>query len=284
MKLTKPKTNTPPASVQELEAKHAELTARLVDVTAQAGALDPLADWERAGSVAAQGTALQNALGALDAQLVTARRLAADEARAAAEAAKHERTVQALAGARTAARATIDVLQHLNKTVLSDLDKAVQELAQAGGYYTPEVGQVVGLRQQVTRTLDTMRSVQPEWFGLPKPLSMQEQALFEARRDVDGATARLESLRKESKRPRYAGESSPDYRHAITTAAYGLQAARVRLLRLTEPGLNDDEVFSRSVNGISDVLDDFIGRHYENQRQQTTKQARETRALEALGA
>ena len=63
MKLpTKPKTNTPPATLPELEAKRSELTARLADVTAQAGALDPLADWERAGSVAAQGTALQNAL------------------------------------------------------------------------------------------------------------------------------------------------------------------------------------------------------------------------------
>ena len=286
MKLpTKPKTNTPPPPVAELEAKRSELTARLADVTAQAGALDPLADWERAGSVAAQGTALQNALDALDAQLVTARRLAAEEARAAAEAAKYERTVQALAGARTAARATFDVLQHFDKTVLADLDKAAQELAQAGGYYTPEVGHVVNLRQQVTRTLENLRSVQPEWFGLPKPPTREEQALAEARRSVDECTARLESLRKEAKRPRFAGEpSGGDFKPVIVLAAYGLQAARARLMRLTEPGLSEDEVFERSVNGLGNELDDYIGRHYENQRQRAAKETRESRANQPMEA
>ena len=282
MKLPTRKTNTPPPTVAELEAKRSELTARLAEVTAQAGALDPLADWERAGSVAAQGTALQNALDALDAQLVTARRLAVDEARAAAETAKYERTVQAVANARTAARATFDVLQHLDTHVLADLDRAIMELHASGGYAPLEVAHVANLRQQVTRTLDTMRSVQPEWFGLPKPPTREELALAEAKRAVDECTVRLESLRKESKRPRFAGEPSGDYRNVIQLAAHGLQAARWRLMRLTEPGLSEDEVFERSVNGLGNELGDYIGRHYENQRQQAAKQARESRANGAM--
>ena len=196
MKLpTKPKTNTPP-TLGELEAKRSELTARLADVTAQAGALDPLADWERAGSVAAQGTALQNALDALDAQLVTARRLAADEARAAAEAATHERKVQALAGARTAARATVDVLRHFDKTVLADLDAAITELAHAGGYPPPEVAHVVNLRGSVTRTLALVGDAQPDWLGLPPHPTPQEIAITEARHDLERAEKRLADLGK----------------------------------------------------------------------------------------
>ena len=280
---TKPKTNTPP-TLGELEAKRSELTARLVDVTAQAGALDPLADWERAGSAAAQQTALQNAIGALDAQLVTARRLAADEARAAAEAATHERKVQALAGARTAAKATVDVLQHLDAHVLSDLDKAIIELHAVGGYAPLEVGHVANLRGAVTRTLENLRSVQPEWFGLPKPPTREEQALAEARRRVDEITDRLESLRKEANRPRYAGEASGDYRNVIETTAHGLRAARVQLMRLEEPNLSEDEVFQRSVNGLGRELDNFIGRHYEAQRQQAAQEARESRANQGMEA
>lgn len=196
MKLpTKPKTNTPP-TLPELEAKRSELTARLVEVTAQADALDPLADWERAGSVAAQQTALQNALDALDAQLVTARRLADEEARAAAEAAMHERKVQALAGARTAARATVDVLRHFDKTVLADLDAAVMELAHAGGYLPPEVAHVVNLRGAVTRTLALVGDAQPDWLGLPPKPTAKETAVYEARQALERAERRLADLGK----------------------------------------------------------------------------------------
>ena len=195
---------------------------------------------------------------------------------------RDRRKLAALAGARAAARATFDVLQHFDKTVLADLDRAIMELNAGGAYPTLEVAHVVNLRRQVTRSLDNLRSVQPEWFGLPKPPSRQEQALAEARRRVDEITDRLESLRKESQRPRFAGEPSGDYRNVIEIQAHGLQAARAQLMRLEEPGLSDEEVFERSVNGLGRELDSFIGRHYENQRQRAAQEARESRARGAM--
>ena len=195
MRLTNKKPNTPPA-LAELEAKRAELDARLAALVEDAARLDPVADWERAGSLAAQQTALQNALTALDAQLVTARQQAADEARTAADEAAAQRKSDAIVGARTTARAAVDVLGHFDATVLADLDAAVREVRACGGYPPPEVAQIVNLRQQVTRTLEALRRERPEWFGLPEPMSAQERAVYEAREHLERAERRLDALLK----------------------------------------------------------------------------------------
>ena len=268
--------------VDDLHQQRVDLVKRLAEAQAIMQNADPVKDWDKVSKATADVMALERALVEVDKRIAGAEREQRQASAQAAEVAKYERTVQALAGARSAARATVDVLLHFDKTVLADLDKAVMELAQAGGYPPLEVGHVANLRQQVTRTLDTMRSVQPEWFGLPKPPTREELALAEAKRAVDECTVRLESLRKESKRPRFAGEPSGDYRNVIQLAAHGLQAARWRLMRLPEPGLSEDEVFERSVNGLGNELGDYIGRHYENQRQQAAKQARESRANGAM--
>ena len=271
-----------PTTVDDLARQRAELVRAQTEAHARLDSADPL-DWRSSSTAASDLQAIGSAIQAIDSRLAVARQALAQATDVDREAAQATRRQAAVKDARTATVATVDVLRHLDAGVFAELDKAIAELGACGGLPAPSVTMaLVLLRRQVTATLAGLADLDPVLMGLPPHPTAAEQALTEARRAVETATERLESLRKEAKRPRFAGEPSGDFRNVITTQAHGLFGARSRLLRLTEPNLDDEEVFQRAINGLGNELDDYIGRHYEAQRQRAAKETRENRANQGM--
>ena len=182
--------------VDDLHQQRVDLVKRLAEAQAIMQNADPVVNWEKVSKATADVMALERALVEVDKRIAGAEREQRQASAQAAEAATHERKVQALAGARTAAHATVEVLRHFDKTVLADLDAAIMELAHAGGYPPPEVAHVVNLRGNVKRTLALVGDAQPDWLGLPPHRSPQEIAITEARHDLERAEKRLTDLGK----------------------------------------------------------------------------------------
>ena len=268
-------------TIDDLQRQRQDLAKAQTEAHARLDSADPL-DWRASSAASNDLQAIGAAITALDRKIEIAR---GDLARATAvdrEAAQVAQRTEALSSANTATKTAIDAIKQLDRGAFSELDRAYDTLALAGASVPYTFGALLELRRAVTGTLGRLADLDPVLMGLPPHPTAAELALTEARRAVETSTERLESLRKESKRPRYAGESSPDYRNVIEIAAHGLFGARTRLLRLTEPDLDDETVFQRAINGLGNELSDYAGRHYEAQRQRAAKTARENRANQAL--
>ena len=210
----------------ELEAQAAELAKRLTQLEAEERSLDGLADFERIAVLAGQRSAIAKALDLANERIGEARKAEKQAAEAAAEVAKTERKLAAIAAARSEVRSLAGVLMHLDQSVLTGFDAALAELFAAGAWPTPEVSAMAQFRPCLAGTLEALGRADPTLVGKPPAPSEKERRIAEARADVARAEAYLSDLAK----VHYGGEGRA---MALEMAGKGLEIAQKRLSSLT---------------------------------------------------
>lgn len=121
---------------------------------------------------------------------------AAEAARIDREAALTAQRETAVRKARTATVAAVDVIQHLDRGVFSELDSALFELQRAGAWATGTTATIAELRRAVTVALSRIKAIDPELMGLPPAPSAAELAIHDARKALAAAEKRLTDLSK----------------------------------------------------------------------------------------
>ena len=214
-------------SLGDLETKRADVVAKLVDLDAESQRLDPLDDLIKLSEIAAQRSAYQNALAHLDATIQQARQVELDAQREAQDQAIHQRRLQAVADLRVQTKAILDVLGHFDQVVLRSFDDACAEFSATGDILPAATAQVLTLRRQVSATLATVKSFDPEMLNLPPLPGAKDVAISEARGDLARAEATLAEIAK-------APYSSSDARsRSLGQAETWVRSAQGRLTALT---------------------------------------------------
>lgn len=256
------KNGNQPPTLDQLRSQHSELTSRAGAVTGQLARLDPVADWELASRALAEQAALERAVVALELRIeaaAVAERAAGveaqDAARQAAAVAAHKRVDDA-------ARAVCDALQRLQAGELAELWAARAQLVDMPN---PAASPAFGVSAAVAGALDAWQRLAPTWLGLPEPEPAAVVAVKEARAAVKRAEARLDDLRALKRQVKH-GAAQPDD-SALVNAAQGVQGCRRRLLRLEHPEIVDEaEIIPKTVRGLENELDGWLGIFWENQR------------------
>ena len=210
----------------ELEAQAAELAKRLTQLEAEERSLDGLADFERIAVLAGQRSAIGAALKLANERIGEARKAEKRAAEAAAEVAKTERKLAAIAAARSEVRSLAGVLMHLDQSVLTGFDAALAELFAAGAWIPLEVSAMAQFRPYLASTLEALGRTDPTLIGKPPAPSEKERRIAEARADLARAEAHLSELAK----VHYGGEGRA---LALEMAGKGLEIAQKRLSSLT---------------------------------------------------
>jgi hypothetical protein len=165
----------------ELEQQASELAKRLSALEAEECSLDSRADFERVVVIAGQKEAIAKALDRANERIGEARKAE----KQAAEVRATEGKLAAIGAARSEARAIIDVLQHLDQSVMSSFDAALAELYAIGACPTPEVATIERFRQHLVGTLEALGSIDPGLLDKPPAPSAKERQIAEARAEAN---------------------------------------------------------------------------------------------------
>ena len=240
-----------PTTLAQLQAQRGELAARLGAVGGQLARLDAVNDWELASRALAEQAALERAVQALDQRIEAAQREEAAGAAGEREQARQERAAVARLALEVKAREVFDAAQALDNGLLAELWAAARELGAAGAIPDPSAAVAIRLAGAVDVALREWRTYAPTWLGLPEPMTAQQSALLDRSAAVAVAEARLQALRDLRNRGKH-GQPRPDDALLLTTA-FGVQGARLALLKLTEPSLSPDEALARSCAGVAEL-------------------------------
>jgi hypothetical protein len=260
-------------SSADLERQLAEMQRRLAGAEKSIESGDPT-DVGKMAAIYGERQALQGAIAEVGRRLEVARREEAAQELARREAAEQER----LAALRERS------FEYLGAVVskLGELEAAISKARQNGTIGILEAAPLGDLSQAAERARGFWRWQCPELIGERRTTAAEEREAFldELRRSLRASEERLESMRREAKRPFRPGGarlSYSDYEQALKSNAGGVQAARAQLLKLEEPGIEAGELLRRSTAGL-DELSDWLANVYEAERRQLAKQQREAEA------
>ena len=241
----------PKSNVEALRAQRDGLAGKLQQSERRAAGMDPLDDWENLSLLTSEIASLERAIATADTRIEAAEREQAAGAAGEREQARQERAAVARLALEVKARAVFDAAQALDNGLLAELWAAARELGAAGAIPDPSAAVAIRLAGAVDVALREWRTYAPTWCGLPTPPTAGQLALIERSAAVAVAEARLAALRDLRNRGKH-GQPRPDDALLLTTA-FGVQGARLALLKLTEPSLSPDEALARSCAGVAEL-------------------------------